>query len=97
MPKNMKTTEYGTNSIDNLSTGQHKIILIHEQIFVEIAEVSFPDILCSFKKVSLKYTICSLWIYNQYTGQSKIVPNCSFLHGVCPNFSEYFNVIFGIE
>ena len=26
MLKNMKTTEYGTSSIHNLSTGQHKII-----------------------------------------------------------------------
>ena len=45
----MKTAEYGTNSIHNLSAGQHKIIRIHEKLFVEIAKGSFPVILCSFE------------------------------------------------
>ena len=49
MTKNMKTAEYGTNSIHNLSAGQHKIIRIQEKLFVEIAKGSFPVILCSFE------------------------------------------------
>ena len=39
--KHMKTTEYGTKSIHNLSTGQHKIIRMYEKLFVEIVKGSF--------------------------------------------------------
>ena len=48
MPKNMKTTEYGTNNIHNLSTVQHKIIWTYEYLFVKIDEGSFSVILCGF-------------------------------------------------
>ena len=51
MPSNIKITDYCTNSNRILSTGQHKIIRIYEELFVESVESSFPIILRSFKVI----------------------------------------------
>ena len=66
----MQTIEQGMNGIHILSTGLLEEIPIDEWIFLEIAKDSLPVILSSFSIVILK--IC-LRIYNQCTGQSKIV------------------------
>ena len=47
MIRKMKSTEYGLNSINNLSTGLQKIIRMYEQLFVEMTEGKFLVILCS--------------------------------------------------
>ena len=67
------------NSIHNFSTKPHEEIRLYERLFVEIAEGSFYAF---FKIVVLKNSIRFLTIYNQCTGQFRIIENCSFLHGV---------------
>ena len=48
MVKNLKTTEYGMNSIHGLSTGQYKRIQMYEWLWLKIVEASFPVILRNF-------------------------------------------------
>ena len=46
--KNMLITEYGINHVHNLCTAPYKSIGIYQWLLLEIAEGSFPVILCNF-------------------------------------------------
>ena len=49
MVYNMQTSEYGMNSIFDLSTGQHKRIRINGWLWLDIVEALLTVILCNFK------------------------------------------------
>ena len=68
------------NCMHDLSTGQHKIILVCKLLWLEIVEISFP-IKQFLNKLDLKNTIRYIIKYIQCAGQSKIGQTCSFLNG----------------